>query len=91
MNNEFLESAVVTGKKVLHKAGQAACDFAEIARIKLKIAEYKSRISQNYRRLGKLACNTMDEGNLTMGEAMQQVYNEINDLKQSIAALKEEL
>ena len=29
MNNDFLESAVVTGKKVLRKAGQAACDFAE--------------------------------------------------------------
>ncbi|MBQ1273028.1 MAG: hypothetical protein IIY12_05985 [Clostridia bacterium] len=91
MNNDFLESAVVTGKKVLRKAGQAACDFAETTRIKLQIAEYKSQISQRYRRLGRLACNTMDEGSLTMGEEMQRIYNEINDLKQSVAALKEEL
>ena len=91
MNNEFLESAVDTGKKVLRKAGQAACDFAEATRIRLKIAECKSQISQNYRRLGKLACDTMDEGNLSMGEEMQGIYNKINDLKQSIAALKEEL
>ncbi len=91
MNNEIFDNAVITGKKVLRKAGQTACDLAEIARIKWKIAECKGQLSQKYRRLGKMACDTMDEGNLSIGEEMQSVYNQINDLKQSIAALKEEL
>ena len=91
MNNEFLESAVDTGKKVLRKAGEVACDFAEATRIRLKIAECKTQLSKKYRRLGMLAYNTMDEGSLSMGEEMQSVYNEINDLKESLAALKEEL
>lgn len=91
MNNEMLHSAVVTGKKVLRKCGEAACDFAEVTRIKLKIAELNSNLARKYRRLGKLACDTMDEGSLSMGEQMQSIYNDINDLKESIAALKEEL
>ena len=91
MNNEIFDTAVTTGKQVLRKAGQTALDLAEIARIKFKIAELKSALARKYRRLGKLACDTMDEGSLSMGEDMQKIYNEINDLKQSITALKEEL
>ena len=87
MNNEIFDTAVTTGKQVLRKAGQTALDLAEIARIKFKIAELKSALARKYRRLG----NTMDEGSLSMGEDMQKIYNEINDLKQSITALKEEL
>lgn len=91
MNNEMFQSAVDTGKRVLRKCGEAACDFAEVTRIKLKIAEEKSNLARKYRRLGKMACDTMDEGNLSMGEQMQHVYNEINDLKERIAVLEEEL
>ena len=91
MNNEIFDTAVTTGKKVLRKAGETALDLAEIARIKWKIGELKSVLARKYRRLGVLACDVMDEGELTMSESMQKTYNEINDLKQSIAALKEEL
>ncbi|MBO5213477.1 MAG: hypothetical protein J6B86_01745 [Clostridia bacterium] len=91
MNNEIFDTAVTTGKKVLRKAGETALDLAEIARIKWKIAELKSALARKYRRLGLLACDVMDGGDLTMSEEMQKIYNEINDLKQSIASLKEEL
>ncbi len=91
MNHEIFDNAVTTGKKVLRKAGETALDLAEIARIKWQIGELKSTLSRKYRRLGTLACETMDEGNLSMGEEMQKVYNEINVLKQRIDSLKEEL
>ncbi len=91
MNNEIFDRAVTTGKQVLRKTGEAALDLAEIARIKWKIAELKNSLARKYRRLGVLACDVMDEGELTMSENMQKIYNEINDLKQSISALKEEL
>ena len=91
MNNETFDTVVTTGKQVLRKAGETALDLAETARIKFRIAEQKSLLIRKYRRLGKLACDTMDSGALSMGEDMQRVYNEINDVKQSIAALKEEL
>lgn len=91
MNNEIFDNAVSTGKKVLRKAGETALDLAEIARIKWQIAELKNSLVRKYRRLGKLACDVMDEGELSMSEEMQSIYNEINDLKQSISSLKEEL
>ncbi len=92
MNNDnLLDSALYTGKKVLRKAGDAAVNLAEEARIRFKIAELNNLLARKYRRLGRLACNAMDEGNLTMGEEMQRVYNDINALKEDIASLKEEL
>ncbi len=91
MSNEMFDSALATGKKVLKKAGETALDLAETARIKWKIGELKSALSRKYLRLGKLACRTMDGGELTMGEEMQRIYNEINDLQQRIDTLKEEL
>ncbi len=91
MNNEIFDNAVTTGKQVLRKAGETALDLAEIARVKWKIAELKNALARKYRRLGKLACDVMDAGELSMNEDMQKIYNEINDLKQSISALKEEL
>lgn len=91
MNNDFLDTALVTGKQVLRRAGEAACDFADTARIKFRISELESAVNRKYRRLGRLAYNAMDLGGLAMTEDMQKIYNEITDLKQSIAALKEEL
>ena len=91
MNNDFLDTALVTGKQVLRRAGEAAYDFADTARIKFRISELEAAMNRKYRRLGRLAYNTMDLGELVMTEEMQKIYNEITDLKQSIAALKEEL
>lgn len=87
MKNEF----VTTGKRVLRNVGEKACDLADAARVRLKIANLESDISLKTRKLGRMACNRMDEGELTMDEPMQKLYNEITDLKQRIAALKEEL
>lgn len=91
MNHEIFDNALTTGKEVLRKAGETALDLAEVARIKWQIGELKTTLSRKQRRLGILACETMDDGELTMGEDMQKVYNEINVLKQRIASLKEEL
>lgn len=91
MNNDIFDNAVTAGKRVLRKAGETALDLADTARIKWKISELKSSLARKQRRLGILACDAMDEGSLEMNEEMQSVYNQINDLKQSIAALKEEL
>lgn len=91
MNHEIFDNALSTGKQVLRKAGETALDLAEIARIKWQIGELKSTLSRKHRRLGILACEVMDGGELTMNEEMQKVYNEINVLKQRIASLKEEL
>lgn len=91
MNNDFIDTALQTGKRVLRKAGTKACDLADTARIRFRISELESALNRKYRRLGRVACETMDSGELLMGEDMQKLYNEINDLKQSIASLKEEL
>ncbi|MBP3301263.1 MAG: hypothetical protein J6M34_07165 [Clostridia bacterium] len=79
------------GKRILQTVSEKACDLADAARVRIKIANLESDISLKTRRLGRLACNAMDEGVLTMDEEMQKVYNEITDLKQRIAALKGEL
>ena len=91
MNNDFIDNAIDTGKRVLRNVGLKACDLADSARIRLRIAELESALNRKYRRLGKTACDVMDSGELAMDEEMQKIYNEINDLKQSIASLKEEL
>lgn len=91
MNNAFIDTAFETGKRVLRKAGTKACDWADTARIRFRISELESALNRKYRRLGRLACSAMDAGELSIGEDMQQLYNEITDLKQSIASLKEEL
>ncbi len=91
MNDNILDTAMYTGKKVLRKAGETALDLAEEARIRFKIAELNSLLSRKYRRLGRMACNAMDAGELTMDEDMQKVYNDINALKENIRSLKEEL
>ena len=91
MKNDFLDTALHTGKHVLRRAGEAACDFADVTRIKLRIAELENAVNRKYRRLGRLAYDAMDVGELSMSEEMQKIYNDINDLKQSISALKEEL
>ena len=87
MNQEFLN----TSKRILQNVGEKACDLADAARIRLKIANLESDVSLKTRKLGRLACDRLDEGELVMDEAMQSVYNEITELKQRIAALKEEL
>lgn len=90
-NRDFLDTAWETGKRVARNVGEKACDMAEIARIRFKIAELRSQVNGKYRKLGRLAYNAMDEGELTMDENMQRIYNEISELKQRIASLKEEL
>lgn len=91
MNREFIDNAVDTGKRVLRNVGQTACELAEAARIRYRIAELKTEMNRNYRKLGKLAYDAMDVGVLAMDEGMQEIYNKITDLKQQIAALKEDL
>lgn len=87
MKKEFVD----TGKRVLRNVGEMACDLADATRVRLKIANLESDISLKTRKLGRMACNRMDEGELTMDESMQRLYNEITELKQRIASLKEEL
>lgn len=87
MNQEFAEK----GKRILHNVGEMACDLADTARIRFKIANLESDVSMKTRKLGRLACDLMDSGELTMDEDMQKLYNEITELKQRIASLKEEL
>lgn len=90
-NREFLDAAWETGKRVARNVGEKACDMAEIARIRFRIAELKTAVNRKYRKLGRLAYEAMEEGELSMGVEMQKIYNEITELKQRISALKEEL
>lgn len=90
-SNEFFDSAVKTGKKVLRRAGEVACDVADAVEVRYRIAELQSSVARKQKALGKLACEIMDGGELTMDEGMQKLYNEITELKKSIAALKEDL
>jgi len=87
MKKDFAE----TGKRILHNVGEMACDFADTTRIRFKIANLESDVSMKTRKLGRLACDRMDAGELTIDEDMQKLYNEITDLKQRIASLKEDL
>ena len=88
---EFFNDAVQAGKRFARKVGNAACDLADEASIRIKIADLEREISRKYRHLGRLASGLMDAGELAMDEEMQSVYNEIVELKQSVAVLKEEL
>ena len=87
INNEKFNQAVEAGKRAVRKTGEFAADVADTARIRFRIRQVQSDLRAKYREMGKLCCARMNEGAQEFDDGMRNLFDEIEALKRSLAAL----